>query len=43
MLPLMVWLLFEFCAEALSIIRPPKPSTAISAMAKDILLMILAP
>ena len=43
MLPFMAGLVFAFCADALSINSPPKPSTAISAKAKDILLMIVAP
>jgi hypothetical protein len=43
MLPLMVVLLFEFCAAEASINRLPNPNTAISAKTKDILLMILAP
>jgi len=36
-------LLFEFWAEAVSMNKLPNPNTAISARAKDILLMIVAP
>jgi hypothetical protein len=43
MLAFMVVLLFEFWAEAVSMNKLLPPNTAISAKAKDILLMIVAP